>query len=100
MESNNLEKMHISQRGFLDFWKTNLTEVNFFRGVYVVDVCAFGKRRKNMTRDNKAKHIGPKKEENWIDDVMERQEHDLEAEEEILSSVPKRIKHKYLDEDE
>ena len=52
-----------------------------------------------MTRD-KAKHIKANKEENWIDDVMERQEHDSEAEEEILSSVPKRIKHKYLDEDE
>lgn len=38
------------------------------------------------------------KEENWLDDVMERQEHDLEAEEEILSSVPNRIKHKWIEE--
>ena len=40
-----------------------------------------------------------KKEDNWVDDLMERQEHDLEVEEEILSSVPSRIKHKYLEED-
>lgn len=41
------------------------------------------------------------KEENWIDAVMERQKQDLEEEEEILSSVPNRIKHKWIDfEDE
>lgn len=41
-----------------------------------------------------------KKEENWIDDLMERQKKDLEQEEEILSSVPNRIKHKWLNEEE
>jgi hypothetical protein len=40
------------------------------------------------------------KKENWVDDLMERQEHDLEQEEEILSSVPNRIKHKWLEEEE
>ena len=40
------------------------------------------------------------KKENWVDDLLERQEHDLEQEEEILSSVPNRIKHKWLEEEE
>ena len=40
-----------------------------------------------------------KNEENWVDELMERQENDIEAEEEILSSVPNRIKHKFLEED-
>ena len=40
-----------------------------------------------------------KKQENWVDEVMERQEHDLEEEEEILSHVPKRIRNKYLEEE-
>lgn len=54
-----------------------------------------------MSNHNDEKHVkNNKKEENWIDDVMKRQEHDLEIEEEILSTVPKRLKHKYLDEDE
>lgn len=39
-------------------------------------------------------------EENWLDDVLQRQEHDLEEEEEILSSVPNRIRHKWIDEKE
>ena len=38
--------------------------------------------------------------ENWVDDLLKRQEHDLEVEEEILSAVPSRIKHKYLENDE
>lgn len=36
------------------------------------------------------------KEENWVDDLIEIQKMDLQKEEEILSSVPNRIKHKYL----
>lgn len=40
-----------------------------------------------------------KKEENWLDAVMERQKQDLETEEEILSSVPNRIKYKWIDEE-
>ena len=51
-----------------------------------------------MSKNNEIKRT--KKDENWVDDLMERQKHDLEAEEEILSSVPSRIKHKYLEEDE
>ena len=51
-----------------------------------------------MSHNNEIKRT--KKDENWVDDLIERQEHDLEAEEEILSSVPNRIKHKYLEEDE
>lgn len=50
-----------------------------------------------MFKEQKNKQI--KNEENWLDDLMERQEHDLEVEEEILSSVPNRLKHKYLDDD-
>lgn len=53
-----------------------------------------------MEKDNAEKHIKSNKEENWVDELLVRQEHDLEAEEEILSSVPNRIKHKYLEEDE
>ena len=49
---------------------------------------------------DKKHEIKKTKEENWIDDVMKIQQHDLEVEEEILSSVPNRLKHKYLDEDE
>lgn len=49
---------------------------------------------------DKKNEIKKAKEENWLDDVMKRQQHDLEVEEEILSSVPNRLKHKYLDEDE
>ena len=51
-----------------------------------------------MSKNNEIKRT--KKDENWVDDLMERQEHDLEVEEEILSAVPSRIKHKYLEEDE
>ena len=53
-----------------------------------------------MEKDNTEKHLKSKKEENWVDDLLERQEHDLEVEEEILSTVPNRIKYKYLEEDE
>ena len=50
-----------------------------------------------MSKNNEVKRT--EKEDNWVDDLMQRQEHDLEVEEEILSSVPNRIKHKYLEED-
>ena len=50
-----------------------------------------------MSHNNEIKRT--KKDENWVDDLMERQEHDLEVEEEILSTVPNRLKHKYLEED-
>ncbi len=50
-----------------------------------------------MSKNNETKKTT--KEDNWVNDLMERQEHDLEVEEEILSSVPNRIKHKYLEED-
>ena len=53
-----------------------------------------------MVKYNQENSSKRNKDENWVDDLMERQEHDLEVEEEILSIVPKRIKHKYLDEDE
>ena len=52
-----------------------------------------------MSKNNQIKHTG-KKEDNWVDDLLERQEHDLEVEEEILSSVPNRLKHKYLENDD
>ena len=45
-------------------------------------------------------HIKNKKEENWLDSLMERQKQDLEVEEEILSSVPNRIKQKWIDIDD
>ena len=51
----------------------------------------------NSKSENRNTHKG---QENWLDDLMERQEHDLEVEEEILSNVPNRIKHKYLEKDE
>ena len=51
-----------------------------------------------MSKNNEIKHV-EKKEDNWVDDLLERQEHDLEVEEEILSSVPNRLKYKYLEED-
>ena len=51
-----------------------------------------------MSKNNEIKH--GKREDSWVDDLLERQEHDLEVEEEILSSVPNRIKHKYLEEDQ
>lgn len=44
--------------------------------------------------------IKNKKEENWLDSLMERQKQDLEVEEEILSSVPNRIKQKWIDADD
>ena len=51
-----------------------------------------------MSKNNEVKRT--KKEDNWVNDLMERQEHDLEVEEEILSAVPSRIKHKYLENDD
>ena len=53
-----------------------------------------------MDNQNKLNTSKTNKNENWIDDLMERQEHDLEAEEEILSHVPNRLRHKYLEEKE
>ena len=54
-----------------------------------------------MLENNKSENQNThKKQENWLDDLMERQEHDLEEEEEFLSRVPNRIKHKYLEENE
>ena len=53
-----------------------------------------------MEKDSAEKQIKSNKEENWVDELLVRQEHDLEVEEEILSTVPNRIKHKYLEEDE
>lgn len=53
-----------------------------------------------MSKLNKKEYLKLNKEENWFDDLMERQEQDLEVEEEILSNVPKRIRHKCLDEEE
>ena len=52
-------------------------------------------------KDNQTENLAKNKNkrENWVDDLLERQEHDLEEEEEILSTVPTRIKHKYLEED-
>lgn len=52
-----------------------------------------------MSKNKNNKYIG-NKQENWVDDLLERQKVDLEQEEEILSSVPKRIKSRWLDEDE
>ncbi len=51
-----------------------------------------------MSKNNEIKRAN--REDNWVDDLMERQKYDLEVEEEILSSVPSRIKHKYLEDDE
>ena len=53
-----------------------------------------------MEKQNETNQKNKNENENWIDDLLERQEHDLEAEEEILSNVPNRIKHKYLEQDE
>ena len=53
-----------------------------------------------MTKDF-SKNSSFQKEENWVDDLIVKQEKDLEYEKEILSSVPKRIKNKWhLEEDE
>ena len=52
-----------------------------------------------MDKHNETNKIRKNKEENWVDDLMEKQKYDLEEEEEILSGVPNRIKHKYLDEE-
>ena len=40
------------------------------------------------------------REENWMDDVLERQQRDLEEEEEILNTIPNRIRQKWLGEEE
>ena len=44
-------------------------------------------------------NINRNKEENWLDDLMERQERDLEEEEEILSTVPKRFRNMLFEEE-
>lgn len=49
--------------------------------------------------DKKDKNVKGKNE-NWMDDVMERQKKYVEEEEEILSNVPQRMKQKYLDIEE
>ncbi len=53
-----------------------------------------------MDKQNETNKKNNNKNENWIDDLLERQKHDLEQEEEILSHVPNRIRHKYLEQDE
>ena len=53
-----------------------------------------------MDKRNQEKQIRIENEENWLDDLMERQQEDLEIEEKILGTVPNRLRHKYLDEDE
>ncbi|GEM_PF-2892888 len=53
-----------------------------------------------MEKNNSEKHTKLNKEENWVDDLLVKQEHDLEVEEEILSTVPNRIKHKYLEKED
>ena len=53
-----------------------------------------------MEKHNETRINQKNKDENWVDDLLQRQEHDLEEEEEILSSIPKRIKHKYLETEE
>ena len=53
-----------------------------------------------MQNENKSENKNVQKEENWMDDVMKRQEQDLKAEENILSRVPNRLKQKYIDLEE
>ena len=53
-----------------------------------------------MDKQNQVNNSKSKKNDNWVDDLLERQKEDLEKEEEILSSVPNRIKHKWIDEEE
>lgn len=50
-----------------------------------------------MKNENKSDTKNIKKEENWIDDVMKQQEQDLKIEEDILSTVPNRMRQKYID---
>ena len=50
-------------------------------------------------RNEVNQNINKNKEENWLDDLMERQKKDLEMEEEILSTVPKRFRSKLLEEE-
>ena len=53
--------------------------------------------KKNFIRNN---FIG-NKEENWVDDLLVRQKEDLKYEEDVLSSLPEKIKQKWhLEEDE
>ncbi len=56
--------------------------------------------RKDQANEDLAQVKRNKKEENWLDDVMEVQNQDLEEEEEILSTVPTRIRHKWIDIDD
>ena len=56
--------------------------------------------QKHNNENDQSKIKKMSKGENWIDDVMEMQEKDLEVEEEILSHVPNRIRHKWIDEEE
>ena len=53
-----------------------------------------------MENQHKRENKNVQKEENWVDEVMERQKKDLEIEENMLSKVPNRIKHKYIDSED
>lgn len=53
-----------------------------------------------MGKQDELKKTTLKKEENWLDDLMERQEEDLKEEEEILGTVPTRFRQKWLDYEE
>ena len=53
-------------------------------------------KSKEHEKINEKRELISKKSENWLDELMERQKEDLKAEEVILSIVPNRIKHKYL----
>ena len=57
-------------------------------------------KSKEHEKINEKRELISKKSENWLDELMERQKEDLKAEEEILSIVPNRIKHKYLQEEQ
>ena len=71
-------------------------------GIYFFSILQLNTKEKAMSRHNKKENsrVNNGKDENWLDDLMKRQERDLEVEEEILSTVPKRIRQKYLDEEE
>lgn len=77
-----------------------MVRINLAVRFFLFKVTKYKWRMKEM-KDNQTENLtqNKNKKENWIDDLIERQEHDLEEEEEILSTVPNRIKHKYLEED-
>jgi hypothetical protein len=53
-----------------------------------------GVKKMEVEKENKIKK---RKEENWIDELMEK---DIDEEEEILSTVPNRLRHKLIGDDE